>query len=71
MSTVEAGQGVIGPISLREIRGAGMTIADLARATRISYWRVYRAAGGNADNLSPDEQREVRRALVIARTETV
>jgi hypothetical protein len=59
-------RGVIGPLSIQEIRRCGLTVAELARFTSISYNRLYRAATGSTDHLSPNELLTVRRALVLA-----
>jgi hypothetical protein len=59
-------QGVLGPLSLQEIRRCGLTIAELAEFTSISYNRLYKAARGSTDHLTPSELLSVRRALVLA-----
>lgn len=59
-------RGVIGPLSIQEIRRCGLTVAELARFTSISYNRLYRAATGSTDHLTADELLTVRRALVLA-----
>jgi len=58
--------GVLGPISLQEIRRCGLTVAELARFTGISYGRLYRAACGATDHLTASELQSIRRALVLA-----
>jgi hypothetical protein len=64
MSTVASG--IHGPISIREIRRSGLTVAELARLTNISYGRLYRAACGMTDHLTVTEIQTVRHAMVLA-----
>jgi len=59
-------QGVLGPLSIQEIRRCGLTVAELARFTNLSYNRVYKAATGSTDHLTRSELLSVRRALVLA-----
>lgn len=61
-----AANGIVGPISLQEIRRCGLSVAELARFTGISYNRLYKAACGNTDHIEPDELRSIRRALALA-----
>jgi cobalamin biosynthesis protein CobD/CbiB len=58
--------GIIGPLTIKEIRRCGLTLAELSRFTSISYSRLYRACTGSTDNLEPDELHTVRRALALA-----
>jgi hypothetical protein len=58
--------GVLGPLSIQEVRRAGLTVAELARFTSISYNRLYRATTGSTDHLTISELQTVRRALVLA-----
>jgi hypothetical protein len=58
--------GVIGPLSIQEVRRCGLTVAELARFTSLSYNRVYKAVSGSTDHLTADELVSIRRALVLA-----
>ncbi len=58
--------GIVGPISLHEIRRCGLSVAELARFTGISYNRLYKAACGNTDHMEASEILSIRRALALA-----
>jgi hypothetical protein len=62
-------RGLIDPLTIHEVRRCGLTVADLARFTSISYSRLHRAINtGSFNHITPDELRAVRRALVLSKT---
>jgi transcriptional regulator with XRE-family HTH domain len=51
---------------MKEIRQAGLSLAEIARRSNVEYNRVWRAASGGWGGLEPEETARLQRALEAA-----